>query len=229
MSVNLLQPWVLVLLPLLLPLFFFLGRPRMARLPRWLRRSALGTRLLIVTLIVVALSQPLLGRTSESVSVVFAIDRSESVTQEARQASDGFVGQALQQVSDTRRAGVVGYGREAAVERPLGGQAAAGQVMVRPDGTDVAEALHLARSMLPRVGGKKIVLLSDGRETLERADDEARAAANQGVQISVVPLTGSQPPEVLVEGLEIPSQIREGESLDVVIAVGATVESEATL
>src|SRR5918911_493568 len=130
MSVNFLQPWVLILLPLLLPIFFFLGRPRMARLPRWLRRAALGTRLAIVTLIVVGLSQPLLGRTSESVSVVFALDRSESVSQEARQASDSFV---------------------------------------------------------------------------------------------------SQPLQVLVEGLEIPSQIREGESLDVVIAVGATVESDATL
>ena len=59
MSVNVLQPWVLILLPLLLPIFFFLGRPRMARLPRWLRRSALGTRLAIVTLIVLSLSQPL--------------------------------------------------------------------------------------------------------------------------------------------------------------------------
>ncbi|HEY3110035.1 MAG TPA: VWA domain-containing protein [Chloroflexota bacterium] len=229
MSVNVLQPWVLVLLPLLLPIFFFLGRPRMARLPRWLRRSALGTRLAIVTLIVVALSQPLLGRTSESVSVVFALDRSESVSQEARQASDGFVGQAMQQLSETRRAGVVVFGRDAAVERPIGGSSAPGQVQIRPDGTNVAEALHLARSMLPRVGGKKIVLLSDGRETLSRAEDEARAAANQGVQISVVPLAGSQPPEVLVEALEIPSQIREGESLDAVIAVGATVETDATL
>src|SRR5919198_565471 len=171
MSVNFLQPWVLVLLPLLLPLFFLLGRPRMARLPRWLRRSALATRLAIVTLIVVALAQPLLGRTSESVSVVFALDRSESVSQEARQASDNFVGQALQQVSDTHRAGVVAFGRDAAVERPIGGSVAPGQVQIRPDGTDVAEALHLARSMLPRVGGKKIVLLSDGGETLSRAED----------------------------------------------------------
>src|SRR5262249_40272298 len=84
-------------------------------------------------------------------------------------------------------------------------------------------------SMMPRVGGKKIVVLSDGRETIGRAEDEARAAANAGVQISVVPLTGGQPSEVLVEGLEIPAQIREGESADVVIAVGATVETDATV
>src|SRR4051812_36860209 len=102
MSINVLQPWVLLLLPLLLPFFFLLGRRRMSRLPSWLRRAALGTRLAIISLIVLALAQPLLGRTSESVSVVFAVDRSESVSQEARLAADSFVGQALQQVSDSK-------------------------------------------------------------------------------------------------------------------------------
>lgn len=230
MSVNVLQPWLLLLLIPLLPMFFVLGRPRMARLPRWLRRAALGTRLAIVTLIVVALAQPLLGRTSDAVSVVFAVDRSDSVSAESRQAADAFVGQALQQVGEGRRAGVVGFARESTVERPLvGGDAPVQRVQVRPDGTNVAEALRLARSMLPRFGGKKIVLLSDGRETLGRADDEARAAANAGVQVAVVPLTGSQPPEVLIESLEMPSQIREGESVDTVVSVGATVETDATL
>jgi Mg-chelatase subunit ChlD len=229
-SINVLQPWLLLLLIPLLPMFFFLGRPRMARLPVWLRRAALGTRLAMVTLIVLALSQPLLGRTSESVSVVFAVDRSESVSNEARQAAESFVSQALQQVSEDKRAGVVAFGREAVVERPLmGGEADPQRVQFRRDGTNIAEALHLSRSMLPRFGGKKVVLLSDGRETLGRADEEARAAANAGVQISVVPLTGSQPPEVLVESLEMAPQIREGESLDAVVSVGATVETDATL
>src|SRR5213076_3127405 len=112
MSVNILQPWVLLLLVPLLPAFFLLGRPRMSRLPSWLRRAALGTRLLIVTLIVMALSQPLLGHTSDSVSVVFAVDRSESVSQEARQNATNFVNQTLQQVNDTHRAGVVAFGRD---------------------------------------------------------------------------------------------------------------------
>src|SRR5690349_8014664 len=154
MSINILQPWLLLLLIPLLPMFFFLGRPRMARLPAWLRRAALGARLAMVTLIVLALSQPLLGRTSESVSVVFAVDRSESVSNEARQAAESFVSQALQQVSEDKRAGVVAFGREAVVERPLtGGEADPQRVQFRRDGTNIAEALHLSRSMLPRFGG----------------------------------------------------------------------------
>lgn len=230
MSINFLQPWFLLLLPILLPFFFVVGRPRMARLPSWLRRGALGTRLVIVGLVVMALSQPLWGHTSESMAVVFAVDRSESLSAQARQAQDQFVSQALQGVSEKRKAGVVAFGREAVVERPIdavvGAQPAA---TVRSDGTNVADAIHLARSMMPRVGGKKIVLLSDGRETLGRAEEEARQAANGGVQVSVVPLVGGQPAEVLIEGLEIAPQIREGETLDVVIAVGATVETTATV
>lgn len=230
MSINLLQPWVLFLLPVLLPAFFLVGRPRMSRLPAWLRRAALGTRLTIVTLVVLALAQPLWGHTSEAMTVVFAVDKSESLSADAKQAADAFVNQALSQLNDKRRAGVIDFGRDAAVERPIdavGGQSQG--VAVRADGTNIAEALHLARSMMPRVGGKKIVVLSDGRETLGRAEDEARLAANAGVQVSVVPLTGGQPAEVLVEALEIPTQIREGESADVVISVGSTVETDATV
>lgn len=230
MSINFLQPWFLLLLPILLPAFFFLGRPRMARLPSWLRRAALGTRLAIVSLVVLALSQPLWGHTSDSMAVVFAVDRSESLSGIARQFQDNFVNQALQSVSEQRKAGVVAFGREAAVERPIDAVVGAQQpAAVRTDGTNLADAIHLARSMMPRVGGKKIVLLSDGRETLGRAEDEARQAANAGVQVSVVPLVGGQPAEVLVEGLEIAPQIREGESTDVVIAVGSTVETTATV
>src|SRR5579885_1358732 len=114
----------------------------MSRLPAWLRRAALGTRLTIVTLVVLALAQPLWGHTSEAMTVVFAVDKSESLS------ADAFVNQALSQLNDKRRAGVIDFGRDAAVERPIdavGGQSQG--VAVRADGTNIAEALHLARSM----------------------------------------------------------------------------------
>src|SRR5687768_17371798 len=230
MSLTFLNPWILVLLPILLPLFFFLGRPRMARLPGWLRRAALGTRLAIVTLFVLGLAQPLWGRTSEAVSVVFAVDRSESVSPEARTQADTFVNQAIGQLSDRYRAGVVGFGHDTAVERPIEGPNGTWQrPEIRGDASNLGEAIHLARSMFPRTGGKRIVVVSDGRENAGHAEEEARAAVNQGVQLSVVPLGGEQPPEVLIEALEIAPQIREGDQADMVIAVGATVETDATL
>src|SRR5262245_38336338 len=230
MSLTFLNPLALICLLFLLPLFFALGRPRMARLPAWLRRAALGTRLLIVTLFVLGLAQPLLGRTSESLSVVFALARSESMSPEARAQAESFVNQTVQQLGENRRVGVVGFGRETAVERPLDGAAGSwDRPAIRADGSNIGEAIHLARSMFPRVGGKRIVVLSDGRENLGHAEEEARASLNAGVQVSVVPLGGQQPPEVLIEALEVPPQIREGDSADVVISVGSTVESDATL
>src|SRR5262245_34518456 len=200
MSITFLNPLALLLLIVLLPAFFLLGRPRMARLPAWLRRAALGTRLAIVTLLVLGIAQPLLGRTSEAVSVVFALDRSESMSPEARAQAESFVSQTAQQLGEGRRVGVVGFGHETAVERPLDG--ASGnwdRPPVRGDASNIGEAIHLARSMFPRVGGKRIVLLSDGRENLGHAEEEARASLNAGVQVSVVPLGGQQPPEVLIE------------------------------
>ena len=64
----------------------------------------------------------------------------------------------------------------------------------RADGTNIAQALHLAQALFPPSGGRRVVLLSDGQETTGRAVDEAQYLAQQGVQVSVLPLGGDRPP-----------------------------------
>ncbi|TAK24919.1 MAG: VWA domain-containing protein [Chloroflexota bacterium] len=230
MNLSFSNPWLLVALPILLPAFYVIGRGRMARLPAWLRRAALVTRLTIIALLVIALARPLIGRASGATSVVFAVDRSLSVSSDARAAADSFVAQALALTSSDRRAGIVGFGRDTAIERPIDGPAGVTQpVVLQTDGSDMSEAIRLARSMFPRSGAKRIVLVSDGRENIGRAEDEARAAFAAGIQISVVPLAVEPPPDVFVEALDIAPQIREGDALDVVIAVGSTREVDAAV
>ncbi|HUE76113.1 MAG TPA: VWA domain-containing protein [Chloroflexota bacterium] len=229
MSVQFQNPWVLLLL-LLLPAFYVIGWPRLRRMPAWLRRSAMGLRLIIVTLLILALAQPLFGRQSEDISVVFALDESASITPEARAAAQAFVDQAIAQVNEKHRAGLVVFGRDSVVRRSIDG-AQVTETSESPDvtGTNLAEVLRLSRSMMPRLGAKRIVLLSDGHENVSRAEDEARLAAINNVQISVVPMAASQRPEVLLEFLDVPPQVREGEPADIRISIQSTVQTSAVL
>ncbi len=54
--------------------------------------------------------------------------------------------------------------------------------------TDIAAAIKLALASFPEGTGKRIVLISDGNENLGNAEEQARIAKLNGVQIDVVPL-----------------------------------------
>src|SRR5438445_750997 len=120
MSIGFLQPWALAGLALL-PFFFVLGRPRLRRLPGWMRHVAMSLRLLIVALVVLALAQPVIGRTNENVSVIFAVDQSDSIAPETRAQAEMFVQQALSQVNEKNHAGLVVFGRDSIVRRSVDG------------------------------------------------------------------------------------------------------------
>ena len=81
--------------------------------------------------------------------------------------------------------------------------------------TNIAAALKLAFASFPEGTSKRIVLLSDGDENLGNAEDQARLAKLNGVQIDVVPIGAGQRKEneVLVQSVEAPPEIEEGAPL----------------
>ena len=78
--------------------------------------------------------------------------------------------------------------------------------------TDIAAAIKLALASFPEGSGKRIVLLSDGNENMGNAEEQARLAKQNGVQIDVVPLGAGQrnENEVLVERVEAPPVAEKG-------------------
>jgi uncharacterized membrane protein len=78
--------------------------------------------------------------------------------------------------------------------------------------TDIGAAIKLALASFPEGTAKRIVLLSDGNENLGNAEEQARIARQNGVQIDVVPLAAGfrNDHEVLVEALEAPSRTEQG-------------------
>src|SRR5205807_5109442 len=65
------------------------------------------------------------------------------------------------------------------------------------------------------------VLLSDGNENLGNAEEQARLAKLNGIQIDVVPLAAGQrnQNEVLVESVAAPTQIEKGAQIAVTVRI----------
>src|ERR1700730_15898982 len=179
------RPWALVLLVLLV-LAATVGRRRGG--VRW--RVATVLRATTLGLLVLALSGPVIRIPVTAVNVVFAVDRSLSITPAGRRAEEAFVREALQGIRPQDRAGVVTFAGRPVVRLPVDARPALDDLgqAVDPDGTDIGSAIDLGVRMLPGEGVRRIVVVSDGAENRGDAAGASRAARLAGVVIDAAPI-----------------------------------------
>lgn len=222
-------PWALLLL-LALPLAAFIGWPR-RRFQRARSWTSLILRLLILTLVTLALAGASLVRASDQLAVVFLLDRSDSMDEAARQAQEAWVREALAALPPGDEAAVVAFGANALVERPMSAASDLAPLRSTPisGNTDLEEAISLGLALFPEGAARRMVVLSDGVQTVGDASAAARRAAANGVQIDVVPLTRSPGPELLVTRVDAPEQVASGQQFDLGATVHANAETTAML
>ena len=230
MGISFEQPFaLLLLLPALGSVLYLWGQFRRGQ--GGLRSQLiLALRMLLVTLLVLALSVPAVRYTVNRQAVVFVADLSASVQQQRTQVEE-FVKQAMEARGSDDKAGVVAFGRDALVEWPVTKEGGFGEFQseVRDDNTDLAEGLRLAAALLPADARRRIVVISDGQENLGDAVEQARFLRAQGIQVDVAPLEGPSGPEVLVASVVAPSSSNTGERVPVEVTVGSTREANASL
>ncbi len=231
MSLSFIYPetlYLLLALPLVVGLAL-LGRRRPTRVRFW---GGLILRALLLTLIVLALAGIQLRLRADALTAIFALDVSDSVPAAEQARGEAVLRQAIEAMPPDDSAAVVVFGQDALVERM------ASEERVLPDltsvpvttRTDIAGALQLALALFPDEGAKRLVLLSDGRENLGHALAQAELAAAHGIELTFVPLGGPEGDvEVLVEALDAPADVRQGQGFDLTVLVHSTAQVGATL
>ncbi len=218
------SPWLLVLL-LALPLIVWLGRP--SRGPSRRREIiSLGLRLLIALLLILGLAGLEMRRAAADLAVVYLVDHSDSMPAAARQVALDYVRAALQTMGPNDRSGVIVFGGDALVERPLSASKTLEGFTSRVTTlqTDLAEAIRLGMALLPPDSARRMVILSDGIETTGDALEAARLAAASGVQILVVPFSAQSGAEAVVTTVTAPANLREGEQFGLEVTIDSTVD-----
>ena len=234
------QP-VFLLLLLLLPLYAWIALPRLLLRARGARKStidggalaALGVRSLLLCCLIFALAGMQAVRTSEKLAVVFLVDASDSIDGVARSAALDWVRNALADMRSNGAEGpdgadeaaVVVFGRDAQVARALSSarDLAAPDVQIRRGGTDVEGALRLGLSLLPEGAGRRIILLSDGRQTTGDAASAARLLRTANAQLDAVRLPSFNGPDAAIENIEAPQRV----AVDNAIPLRVTVRSNS--
>lgn len=239
------QPLFLLLL-LLVPLSVFIALPRLVkrqkpdarmRLPIWrrLNRRALGgllVRCALITSVVLALAGMQAVQYTNKLAVVFLIDASDSVGPAGVESATQFVRDALRIRPDGNdTAGVVVFGADAQVERamsdvrdlaPIGTQ-------VRSAGTNIEGAIRLGMSLFPANAAKRLVLLSDGRQTVGDAESAARLVQATNGRLDTVPLASVQGADAAIERVDAPQRASVGQVIPLQIVVRSNQAMRAQL
>lgn len=229
LPVSFAHPWWLLLL-CLVPVFLYVERHSMTALPQGRRRLSRLLRLISVVAIILALAGLQYRRISDQLTVVFAIDSSDSTRGQLESLLED-----LKLASSTMRredqAGVIVFGRDAYVESSPGTPPRFEelQTVVDTGHTNIAAAVRLALAIFPDDSQKRLVMVTDGNQNLGDALEAATAAAGNNIPIDVIPLSRRIEQEVLVEDVNLPSSINRDEPFEMRVTLRATTEGTARL
>jgi Mg-chelatase subunit ChlD/uncharacterized membrane protein len=233
MGISFDQPVLLLLLAPSLGLVWFFWRYSRVYLPPARRHAALILRSAVVVLLVSSLAGPNVRLNANDLAVAILLDRSASITPAERAQEEQFVVDALAHKAQNDRVAVVGFAGEAAVERAPSTDATppvyGDDDSLRPSSTDIGKAVQLGLGLLPPDAARRIVLISDGNANAGEAQQAAMLVKAAGVQLDTIALSAESGPRALVEALDAPPRLRQGDSFTVTVQARATQAMPATL
>lgn len=187
-------------------------------------------RLSLIGFCVMILAEPCLVRTRDVRSVIYALDVSDSVGDAGRQALD-FIVQTATAKPERDEAGLIAYGRGAAVELPprVTFPFEALHTQIDRDATDLEEMLRLAAALIPDENQGRIVIVGDGTQTEGNYRRVLKELQTREIAVDVLPIHYHSQREVWLEQLELPSSIKPGEHGQAIVTLVALSSGQGTL
>ena len=221
------QPWALAAIPFALA--FVLLTSKKLKSASLKTKAIRGMRILLLAILVLALASPIIDMKAKETVTIFMADVSDSVRQPDEMAA--FIRDAVKQKSDRDKTGVIAFAQTAQVKKmpddendfsDLGESIPAGA-------SDLEKALTLARSVMPGNAAKRLVLMTDGKQTTGDALEAARLLRRQGYTLDVAPFLRQEEPEIQMESFEAPKQVNAGERFDVTVKVSSNTQTAAVI
>ena len=232
------QPIYLLLLAGL-PILWWIGYQPLRALGPVRRWIAISLRSLLWILIVLALAGVQWVWSNDRLTVMYLLDQSESIPIAKRQMMLDYAIRSVQEHRNRERGdrtGIIVFGRNASIEiPPFDDDIPEIRKLESLDGptdaTNLESALNLAQAAMPEDTSRRLVIITDGNENLGRASKVAAKLARSGIGIDVVPVMLGSTSEVLLEKIDLPSDIRKGQPFEarVVISHYSDAESPAPI
>ncbi|GAJ21888.1 unnamed protein product, partial [marine sediment metagenome] len=172
-------------------------------------------RCLVIFLLVALLARPILTRTSERVTVLTVIDRSQSIPSGLQQKSLDYLAQALENKAPEDQLAVVDIAEAASISKLPSGDITIRQRNTTLNGqqSKLADGIQMAMAIAPPDTAVRILLVSEGNETAGDLKEAARTAAANNIPIDVLPLRYQYDNEVIFKRLAAPTRARSSQTV----------------
>jgi uncharacterized membrane protein len=227
------NPRLLWIFPVLAILTILIAGKSLSGLGSITRWVALGARLVVLVMIVGALAEPSWRKESKSVAVTVLIDVSDSIPASSQKKAESYLQSAVaaseRQPED--KLGVLTIAREPYVQQLPSKNATTIErgFTGKTDATDLAAAVRLAQGIAPADAANKLVIVSDGNETVGSVLAAIAAAQAANIPVSILPIAYRYDREVLMERLVTPPTARVGENVSLKVVLNATTPTAGLL
>jgi len=228
--IDLLAPsWLL--LAAVVPAFFVLRVLSLTDLSILQQVVQATLRSLVVIAVAFALARPSWITEQSKVSTVVLVDVSDSVSAKQLDAARAYVDEVaaargegnLQLITFAEKPRVARASSGAALSTAIARHTGAGA------GTDTQAAMQLAYGLFPDGHLPRIVIVSDGNQTVGDVATEAYRAKELGVKVSWRTFDQDKTSEIRVAGVIVPDEVKVGQPFEVTAEVWSTEPQTATL
>jgi len=215
---------------LLLPLFLWVGWPSRGK-RQFSEYAALFLRSLLIICLVLGLAELTIQISNDRLSVLYLLDVSDSVSKTQQRVALDFIGQSIKSKPPDDLAGLIVFGGNALVEKPLSIDLEINDIDSIPvtSQTDIGEAINLAQALFPADTAKRIVLLTDGSNNQGSLNDALQVANTNGIDIVQFPLETNTSTDAAILDLQMPTRLPQDKSFDLAFTVYSSVSQPAVV
>ena len=226
------HPWWLATAALVVPMVWLAWRHLAAAGP--VRRVlAVAVRVLGVGLLAALLADPLLTRIHDRVTVIAIVDRSLSIPAPLRESSLAWLAEAAggRRGDPEDRLAVIDVAEAAIIEKLASTDPTVSQraVSLAGEQTNLAAAVGLALAIAPPDSAARLLLVSDGNETLGDLREAARVAAANNIPVDALALTYRYPQEVYFKRLVSPPNASSGQTISLRFVLESTAPAKGKI
>lgn len=227
MSIEISNPWWLLLIPVVVAGLIVSGR--FLRIQSIRKKTEyLVMRGLIAGLLILSLCGLSLRITTKEVTTIFLVDMSDSNEKNLDAVSE-YIRTAIQDMPKKNQAGVVVFGDDVLVDQFVTEKKIFTELTSRPtaSATNLEKAVSTAMTVFPEDTAKRLVLITDGLENAGSIAKMAGTVSTQDVDVKVIKLEQNVGKEVYVSNLELPDYVHVGDAFQVKVTIESNVETQA--
>lgn len=218
----------LILIPLILTFMYLI----LKKLKRIVRKDklVLVSRIILLILIVIGISDITINLKGENISTVFLLDVSDSMS-EFKGEGVKFIDNALKEMPKNNKAGVVVFGDNTSVDKFMDDNKEYKQIKSAPivNSTNIEEAVNSSLSLFDKGAAKRIVLITDGEENQGDLLKNIPIIKKENIDFKVYKVENAKADEVYVEDVKVPDNISIGEEFSVITKIQSNVQTKAKL